>query len=278
MLLKSPAKLNLFFRVLKKRSDGFHEIASLYQAISICDTLRISKSREDRLICNHPQVPLDTSNLILRAARLFREKTNIKQNFSFELEKNIPIQAGLGGGSSNAATALWGMNQITGLKVDVQTLSLWGGELGSDVSFFFSGGTAYCEGKGEKITRLNPLRESKQIWIAKPKQGLATPLVYEHLKLELLQKRDPQKALHQHLQKKPEYFNDLETSAFLLLPELASLKKDLFGLGFHQVTMTGSGTAFFCFGDVIQPHLSGIHFYPAEFLNVNVRESTGWYS
>lgn len=278
MLLKSPAKLNLFFRVLKKRADGYHEIASLYQTISICDTLRISKSVEDRLICNHPQVPLDESNLILRAARLFREKTHSKQSFTFELEKNIPIQAGLGGGSSNAATALWGINQMTGCTVNAQMLALWGAELGSDVSFFFSGGTAFCEGRGEKITSLDPLSIHKQVWIAMPKQGLSTPLVYGHLKLDMLQNRDPRIVLQHHLQKKPEYFNDLETSAFNLIPELASLKTALLGLGFNQVTMTGSGTAFFCFGDVIKPNLSGINFYSAEFINVDERQSARWYS
>lgn len=278
MLLKSPAKLNLFFRVLRKREDGYHDIASLYQAISLCDAITIEKDTIDRLQCNHPQVPLDETNLILRAANLFRKKTGIKQHFSFELDKKIPLEAGLGGGSSNAATALWAMSQITGLQVDFQTLAKWGAELGSDVPFFFSGGTCYSEGRGEKISPLKPFCSSKKVWIAKPKEGLSTPLVYKHLRLELLQKRNLQEILQSHLcTKQPMYFNDLENSAFHLLPLLSSLKRNLLHLGFREVTMTGSGTAFFCFGEVEHPFLKEITFYPAEFIHFDVTQSHGWY-
>ena len=155
----SPAKANLFFRVVGKREDGYHEIASLFQTITLGDILRIEPAKVDSFICNDPQIASD--NIVVRARDLFRQKSGIYQPVKIELEKAIPIQAGLGGGSSNAATALWAMNQITDKTVDVKQLQAWGAELGSDVPLFFSKGTAYCTGRGEIIRELTPLRSRR---------------------------------------------------------------------------------------------------------------------
>ncbi len=259
--------------MLSKRPDGFHEIASLYQAISLGDFLTIiPNDGADRLICNDPTIPTDQSNLILRAANLFRQKTELERYFTFILDKRIPIEAGLGGGSSNAATTLWGLNEVMGTAVEIDELKTWAAELGSDVPFFLSSGRAYCEGRGERLTAETPT-SSDQLWIVKPKIGLSTPAVYKNLNLSALQGRNPIDALHSHRTGAPLFFNDLEEAAFQLAPELMQIKQELTLLGLKEVHMTGSGTAFFCFGKEA-PHHSHMTFYPAHFL---YRSEQDWY-
>ena len=116
--LFSPCKINLFLRIIRKREDGFHDLASLFQAIGFGDTLELTKlpadAVADEFTCNMPGVPVDSSNLVLRALQLMREKTGVEQYFQANLVKQVPAQAGLGGGSANAATAMWGANQLMG--------------------------------------------------------------------------------------------------------------------------------------------------------------------
>ena len=114
--LFSPCKINLFLRIIRKREDGFHDLASLFQAIGFGDTLDLTAidSDSDEFTCNMPGVPVDSSNLVLRALALMREKTGLRQYFRANLTKQVPAQAGLGGGSANAATAMWGANQLMG--------------------------------------------------------------------------------------------------------------------------------------------------------------------
>lgn len=272
MKLFSPAKINLFFRVLKKRPDGFHEIASLYQAISLGDELTIELiDGADRLLCDNPAIPTDSSNLILKAAELFRCKTGLKCHFRFTLQKHIPIEAGLGGGSSNAATTLWGLNQLLQTQLNIEELKQWGAELGSDVPFFFSSGRAYCEGRGERLTE-EPAVSGPEFWIAKPPIGLPTPEVYRNLSLNTLEPRNPLEALHSHRGNAPDFFNDLEQSAFSLAPDLKKFKEALVNGGFDSVHMTGSGTAFYCLGQGLHTDLA--HFFPARF---HYRSGQDWY-
>jgi 4-diphosphocytidyl-2-C-methyl-D-erythritol kinase len=116
MVLFSPCKINLFLRILRKRPDGFHDLASLFQAIGFGDTLELTPldkaATTDEFTCNMEGVPTDSSNLVLRALALMREKTGVKQYFKANLVKQVPAQAGLGGGSANAATAMWGANEL----------------------------------------------------------------------------------------------------------------------------------------------------------------------
>src|SRR5262249_13981075 len=107
LTLLSPAKINLFLRILGKRPDGYHELASLFQAIDLADTIHFSLSDADHLTCTDPAIPVDRSNLIWKSVNLFRRKTGLNFHLKIHLEKKIPHQAGLGGGSSNAATTLW---------------------------------------------------------------------------------------------------------------------------------------------------------------------------
>lgn len=128
--LFSPCKINLFLRIIRKREDGFHDLASLFQAIGFGDTLELSPLEEDgvesdEFTCNMPGVPLDSTNLVVRALELMREKTGKKMYFKTNLIKQVPAQAGLGGGSANAATAMWGANELMGRPASLDQVSLW---------------------------------------------------------------------------------------------------------------------------------------------------------
>ena len=121
--LFSPCKINLFLRILRKRDDGFHDLASLFQAIGFGDTLELTALNDataDEFECNMQGVPTDSSNLVLRALQLMREKTGVEQFYKANLIKQVPAQAGLGGGSANAATAMWGANELMGRPATVE--------------------------------------------------------------------------------------------------------------------------------------------------------------
>ncbi|MCB1119748.1 MAG: 4-(cytidine 5'-diphospho)-2-C-methyl-D-erythritol kinase, partial [Chlamydiia bacterium] len=175
--LKAPAKVNLFLRVLGKRGDGYHEIATVMQAIDLCDRLTFSLAEADTLTCTDPAVPTNSSNLILRALHLFRQKSGKQLSLQIHLEKKIPMQAGLGGGSSDAAATLFACNALTGNTIPTDTLQTWSQEIGSDIPFFYSSGTAYCTGRGEVVKPLSPL-SLPPIAIHKPPFGLSTPAIF----------------------------------------------------------------------------------------------------
>ena len=128
MTLFSPCKVNLFLRIIRKREDGFHDLASLFQAVGFGDTLELTKldedAKSDEFECNMEGVPVDSTNLVLRALELMREKTGVKQYFKANLIKQVPAQAGLGGGSANAATAMWGANELMGNPASLEEVRL----------------------------------------------------------------------------------------------------------------------------------------------------------
>ncbi len=274
--LLSPAKVNLFLRILHKRPDGYHELASLFQAIALCDTLHVTKSDTDQLVSTNPHLPTGPTNLIWKAIELYRNKTGYHFSVKVELEKRIPVEAGLGGGSSNAATALWAVNRLAESPVSIQELTSWAAEIGADVPFFFSSGTAYCTGRGEQIESL-PRLPKQDLQIFKPVQGLSTPLVYRNLKLDKLIKRDPMICLKQFMEGQSIFFNDLEESAFELLPSLYHFKKSLEALDFEYPLLSGSGSAFFCLGSKTCDFkdIPGLAFrYTTQFIN---RSEHCWY-
>jgi 4-diphosphocytidyl-2-C-methyl-D-erythritol kinase len=273
LTLLSPAKLNLFLRIVRRRPDGYHDLASLFQTVSLADTLHFSLSERDQLTCTDPALPTDHTNLVLKAVDLFRKKTGLSFGLKIHLEKHIPYQSGLGGGSSNAATTLWALNQLTEQCINDVTLSQWASEIGSDISFFFSQGTAYCTGRGENVQSVSPL-PSTALWIAKPPIGLSTPAVFQRVKVDQLPAWDPEHALQQFLTGSHNYINDLEHAAFALMPELADFKRQLQQLGFHSTLMTGSGSAFFCLGHPKHPLPSSIFCQQASFIN---RTPHRWY-
>lgn len=273
--LKSPAKINLFLRIIKKRSDGYHELASLFQAVDLCDLMHFEEAENDQLTCSNPSLPLGEENLVAKAVRLFRQKTGIHRSFAIHLEKNIPLQGGLGGGSSNAATTLWALNFLCGNPASDRELAQWGSEIGSDISFFLSSGTAYCTGRGEIFQSLSMLT-SPPLWIVKPSKGLSTAEVFRRLNPGLLPQRDPENALNLFLNENPNYFNDLEGPAFEAMPELKVLKQTLYNLGFSTVLMSGSGSSFFCIGDLEVEVLNISDLFQAKVCFLNRKPDT-WY-
>ena len=244
--LFSPAKINLFLRIMGKRPDGYHEIASLFQAIDLGDTLTFTLANEDQLTCSDPTLPCDASNLVSKAVALFRCKTGLNFSVSIHLEKRIPTQAGLGGGSSNAATTLWALNALHGNPYSDTELQTWSAEIGSDIPFFFSLGTAYCTGRGEKVRNLPP-PNLPPLSLIKPSEGLSTPAIFQALNLHECSTLDPECLLASFYEGDPIYINDLEIPALRLCPALASLKKGC------KIFMTGSGTAHVCIDETMKP-------------------------
>ena len=155
------AKLNLTLEVLGKRSDGYHEIASIMQTINLHDTLSFQSAQDIKLICNKPELN-SSDNLVIRAARLLQETTNCQQGVTIHLHKKIPSSSGLGGGSSDATATLIALNQLWKLNLPLYQLHHLATALGSDAPFFLHGGTALVEGHGDRITPLLPL---PPLWI-----------------------------------------------------------------------------------------------------------------
>ena len=259
--LYSPAKINLFLRVMKRRDDGFHELASLFQTVALGDNLSFSllppSATQDQFECDIEGLPTDGSNLVIRAFDLFRLRSGSSQCFRCRLEKRTPIQAGLGGGSSNAAAALHAANLLCGEPASDAELIEWSGELGSDITFFLGeSGSAYCTGRGEIIDPVQPL-PTEELFIIKPAAGLSTPLVFKTLAASgytSCSSADPKALLESFTSPSATpadmYINDLEPPAFECLPALDTIKAALLGqFGFPAAMMSGSGTSLFAMGD-----------------------------
>lgn len=270
MILYSPAKINLYFRVLRRREDGYHEIASLMQAVSLFDELTIELSDQDYLSCSDPKLPTDSRNLVLKAVDLFRKKTCLNAYFKISLQKKIPHEAGLGGGSSNAATTLWGINKLLGFPATQQQLQHWSADIGSDVPFFFSQGSAHCTGRGEHVDNVSPFTASP-LTIVKPDFGLSTPQVFSHCRPQ--PDLDYKAYFQKVLEGTEKRVNDLESAALELAPQLISLKQEL-----HQhlkdPIMTGSGSAFFGMGDLDHRLDSSLNIFSVKSSNRSLNE---WY-
>lgn len=295
LTLFSPCKINLFLRIIRKRDDGFHDLASLFQAVGFGDTLHLSLAQRnndaDGFSCNMAGVPTDSTNLVLRALELMRRRTGREDVFfDADLVKQVPAQAGLGGGSANAATAMWGANELLGRPATLDQLIDWSSELGSDITFFLSRGTAYCTGRGEIMSAIDPpVPAGGKLSIVKPDLGLSTPKVFAALDYNQLSEEDPEGLRDIFLKEgvvstdDKYYINDLEQPAFDCLPELKALKEELLEVqGFDHVMMSGSGTSIFCIGEPADTPAfmqefdsrKGVSVFNAEFIN---REEGCWY-
>lgn len=181
LVLQAPAKINLSLDITGKRTDGYHTLRSVFQTVGIFDTLTITKTEPDMpltLTCNVPDVPADARNLVWKAAaKLLGDQPC---GAAIHLEKRIPSQAGMGGGSSDCAAALKGIRKLFGLPVNDAELKEIAVSLGADVPFFLTGGTVLCEGIGEIMTPLKPMPE-RLLVIAKGTEGVSTPEGYRRL-------------------------------------------------------------------------------------------------
>jgi 4-diphosphocytidyl-2-C-methyl-D-erythritol kinase len=243
----APAKINLFLRVLRKRADGYHDIFSLMQKITLYDEL-IFSPRPKGIVLNCPgtDLPVDDGNLVVRAARAIFSYADYPYGMEINLIKKIPMTAGLGGGSSDAATTLMALNKICSLKLKKVELIKLGAKIGADVPFFIFGNAALASGIGDKLKHFRNLPQLNLILI-KPDFDLPTKMVYENLNLRLtmdknnysisrnLDLSDIIQGLH----------NDLESFSLKIHPELTDLKKMLLRYGALGALMSGSGPTVF---------------------------------
>lgn len=251
IIVRAPAKLNLFLEVLSKRADGFHEIVSVMQEISLYDELSFSPAPEGfQLRSSDPGLPQGNDNLIIRAAQALALALKEARGANVELVKRIPTGAGLGGASSDAAATLVAVAKLWGRSVRQEVLLELAQSLGSDVPFFLQGGGALCRGRGEMVTPLN-LRRRLYFVLVCPAVSASTEAVYEKLALHLtntgkeiqyfLEVLDggSLKELGESL------FNRLERPALELYPSLRKARKALEEVGAVGVSMSGSGSAYF---------------------------------
>jgi 4-diphosphocytidyl-2-C-methyl-D-erythritol kinase len=177
MQLFAPAKINLNFKILRRREDNFHEIETLMAPISLGDTLLIKPADQLIFTCDDPSLPGGDDNLVLRAARSFFAEINAEPKVRIELRKKIPHGAGLGGGSSDAASTLLGLNEMQGKPLSPSRLARLAAELGSDVPFFLARSAAVCRGRGEIVEPVAPLPQWPLL-LLKPEFGVPTPWAY----------------------------------------------------------------------------------------------------
>ncbi|XP_042408539.1 4-diphosphocytidyl-2-C-methyl-D-erythritol kinase, chloroplastic-like [Zingiber officinale] len=289
--LFSPCKINVFLRITGKRADGFHDLASLFHVISLGDTIKFSLSptkTKDRLSANVPGVPVDERNLIIKALNLYRKKTGTDNYFWIHLDKKVPTGAGLGGGSSNAATALWAANQFSGGLATEKELQEWSGEIGSDVPFFFSQGAAYCTGRGEVVEDIpRALPMDLPMVLIKPPEACSTAEVYKRFRLDQTSSIDPLvllREINENGISQDVCINDLEPPAFEVLPSLKRLKKRVLTAGrgeYNAVLMSGSGSTIVGIGS---PEPPSFVYDDEEYKDVFVsdacfltREENQWY-
>ncbi|MGQ9559037.1 MAG: 4-(cytidine 5'-diphospho)-2-C-methyl-D-erythritol kinase [Candidatus Oleimicrobiaceae bacterium] len=249
--LRSFAKINLGLRVLGKRSDGYHDIWTIFQQVSLYDHVALeSDGGEITVVCHHQQVASGKENLCWRAAAALQAATGCKQGVRITLRKRIPVGAGLGGGSSNAAVVLAGLNELWGTGLSEAELSALAAGLGSDVPFFIVGGSAVGQGRGELLT---PIDVPSDYWcvLAIPNVEISTRWAYSAAKFDLTKRRKsvtfPCRGveLRDYLQWRELLGNDFEEVVFAAHPALAQVKAELYRQGGFYCSLSGSGSAVF---------------------------------
>ena len=251
--LRSPAKLNLFLKVINKRADGYYNLETLFERIDLCDDLEFILNRQKmiRVFCDHPDVPTDPGNLVYQAAQLLKDDFALEDGVDIIIKKKIPVAAGLAGGSSNAATTLLGLNHLWKLSLTQRELLMYGRILGSDVPFFlYNCSWAVGTERGDKIKKL---ALSVKLWhiLVVPSIKVYTPKVFSALNLELTKINEGVNILTRSLRKNninalgSLLRNDLEKTIVKLVPDLSATKDQLKGLNTKGVCFSGSGPALF---------------------------------
>ena len=255
MRIKAYAKINISLDIIGKREDGYHLLEMIMQAIDLYDEINIEKQKEGISIkCNKPYVPTDERNLAYRAAKIFMEKYNINSGVSINIKKNIPVCAGLAGGSTDGAAVLKLMNKFFNVNASDEELMELGLKLGADVPYCIKGGTALCKGIGEDVTELSGFKD-KIVVLVKPPFGVSTKSVYQefdlnkvrsHPNTDLLIKAIEDDDLHlvSHNMK-----NLLENVTLRKHKILINIKEEMKRYGASGTMMSGSGPTVFAFFD-----------------------------
>ncbi len=235
LTLTSPAKINLYLKVLSKREDGYHNIETVMQKIDLCDTLFLKKAKKGiKIFCGNRDVPLDKNNLCYQAADLLLKDFSLSKGVEIFIEKKIPIAAGLGGGSSNAANTFLGLNKLWNLNLEEKELMKIGGRIGADVPFFISSFLiAKCKGRGDKLSLFH-FSERVCYLLVVPDFFVSAKDAYSHF--DFL---------------KPKYrfsdilmINDLESAVVKKIPLISDIKQEFKKIGVKSA-MSGSGPTVF---------------------------------
>lgn len=250
--IDAPAKINLFLEVLNKREDGYHSINSLFQAVSLYDNLKFELTDRPGFkltFKNSIDLPNDDDNLIIKAYKLMREKYKFKKGIRIRMEKNIPISAGLGGGSADAAATISACNILYDIKLTNDEMARIGLEIGSDVPFFFSSGQALVTGRGEIIQESDFLIDYSVV-LVNPKIAVSTAEGYTALKRDLTKQKNPFnlgrcRTIKEFSERLGEAGNDFEEIQCAQHPELQKVKDDLYHCGALLAQMSGSGPTFY---------------------------------
>ena len=243
MQVRAPAKINLSLRILGKRADGFHEIETLIAPISLFDEIKIEKqSRWIDFACDDSSIPSGAENLVVRAATSFFEATKIKRGVAIKLSKRIPHGAGLGGGSSDAASTLVALNELFEAKLSREELAKLATSIGSDVPFFLFRSAAICRGRGEMVTPAK-LSKSLSILLLKPEFGVPAAVAYQRWEKS---REIPDVAYAAQEFEGQGFINDLERPVFEKFVFLAQLKMWLLKQSeVGTALMSGSGSTLF---------------------------------
>lgn len=251
LFVPAYAKINLTLDVLGKREDGYHRLASVMQTVALHDTLRIQANDDGAITFDCDDVELRSEdNLALRAARLLADTAPVRRlGAQIELRKEVPAQAGLGGGSSDGASVLATLNSLWRLDLPIERLETLAAQLGSDVPFFVRGGTALIEGRGEYVT---PLPDAEPLWLvlAKPSIGVPTAQVFRGLGAESYSGGEDSEAVVNAIrERRPLPFerltNALEPGVLQMFPPVATARDVLLDAGAPLVRMSGSGPTLF---------------------------------
>jgi 4-diphosphocytidyl-2-C-methyl-D-erythritol kinase len=259
--IQSYAKINLTLDILGRRTDGYHELATVMQMVDLHDTICLTALEEDcvRVICSRPELS-NADNLAARAAQAVRQRLGLTQGILIELQKRIPVAAGLAGGSSNATAVLLALQRWWRLPLSSTDLLAIAASLGSDVPFFLSEGQALCEGRGERVTQLPAHWPAAMRWILllKPAIGIATATVFRNLPASDYTEASNTHsnivctALRTQRELPPEYLhNGLERGVLERYPEVTTAREALLRAGASWVRLSGSGpTLFTAFPDL----------------------------
>ncbi len=253
--LLSFAKINWTLRILGKRTDGFHELCTVFQTVSLHDTLHFEPAREISLTCDQESIPVDDRNLVVQAAEILHREFGISSGAKIRLDKSIPSPGGLGGGSSNAAAALIGLCRLWGRSVENACLTAIAAELGSDVPFFLDGGSALGTGRGEIIEPLADINASEMLLVT-PDASVSTADAFKALAAPALTLEAPESSLtvcrNEAVSLDPLHsvlINDFESTVFAEHPEITRVKETLLDLGASNAAMSGSGSSVYAVFD-----------------------------
>lgn len=250
--LKARAKINLGLDVLGKREDGYHEVRMVMQTIGIYDRLILTKIPEEeiRITSNLAFLPVNENNLIYKAIKLLKDEYHFPGGVSVDLNKFIPVAAGMAGGSTDAASTMFGVNRLFGLNLSMGKMMELGVRLGADVPYCVMRGTALAEGIGEKLTRITPVPHM-WILIAKPQINVSTRLVYEQLDMGGIQKHPDIDGIIRAINAQDvvriaqSMGNVLENVTVPLYPVIETIKQDMLSHGAINAMMSGSGPTVF---------------------------------